>query len=560
MFVGMILEMLGVGVILPMLTLLTSNGVSENPLLTRFKESIPGDSIGPVIAIVLISLFLIKNLFLTFQAWIQNRFIFGVQESLSQRLLRQYITLPYNFHLRRNSAQLIRNTSSEVTQYVYNVITPLMGLFTEIVIMAGLLGLLLFIEPIGTLISGTVLCGVGFGYHFLTHRKSIALGESRMLHEGLRIQNIQQALGGIKEVKLMGCEDALLTDYQVHNKLSAHASRIHGVLIQLPRLALEVVGITAFGILIWVMSIQGKDFAAIIPTLGLVAAAAFRLIPSANRILSAINSLRYGKAIVDTLSTELEGLSAEKDSAHKDSGTAGFQFKDKIEVSGLTFSYEETNEPVLSDVSFQIPKNTSVGIVGESGSGKSTLVDIMLGLLAPQSGRVLVDGEDINGGMRSWQSHIGYVPQSIYLSDQSLRRNVAFGLTDDQIDDERVMEVLKASHLNDLIESLPEKLETVIGERGVRLSGGQRQRIGIARALYRNPKVLVFDEATSALDNESEERVMEAIRDLQGSRTVVIVAHRLSTIEHCDHLIRLEKGRIIQSGPVSEALLTKTVH
>ena len=290
---------------------------------------------------------------------------------------------------------------------------------------------------------------------------------------------------------------------------------------------------------------EGRTLATAVPILGAMAVAAMRLIPSANRIVTSFTLLRFGGNGLDTISSEMRNdFGFAEIIENKDEQGSAAEFCDRIEVEDVTFSHENASTPALTNVSFVIERNTSTGIVGPSGSGKSTLVDLLLGLLEPQKGEILVDGKNIHKGIRSWQNQIGYVPQHIFLYDDSLRRNVAFGIPVNLIDDGRVREVLKLANLGEFVDDLPQGLDTEVGERGVRLSGGQRQRIGIARALYRDPQILVFDEATSALDYESEERVMETIRGIQGERTVIIVAHRLSTVAQCDQLLRIENGHL----------------
>jgi ABC-type multidrug transport system fused ATPase/permease subunit len=303
-------------------------------------------------------------------------------------------------------------------------------------------------------------------------------------------------------------------------------------------------------VLVLSMLARGHDTAAIMPTLALFAAAAFRMTPSANRVLAVINSLRYGLPAVATLTSEL----ALPVSDTPPGGTHRTAFQRDIELRDVTFSYADTPAPALRGVSVRIGKNETVGFIGPSGSGKTTLVDVLLGLLAPQRGEVRVDGTDVAGNLRAWQDQIGYVSQTIYLTDDTLRRNVAFGVPEAEIDDRAVARAVRAAQLDDFVASLPAGLDAAVGERGVRLSGGQRQRIGIARALYHDPAVLVLDEATSALDAATERGVMDAVAALQGSRTIVIVAHRLSTVDRCDRLYRLEAGRIVEAGRATEVL------
>jgi ABC-type multidrug transport system fused ATPase/permease subunit len=311
----------------------------------------------------------------------------------------------------------------------------------------------------------------------------------------------------------------------------------------IPRLWLELLAVAGLATLVITMLAQQREMATIVPTLGLFAAAAFRLMPSVNRTLYAAQTLRYNLPVVNTLYEEMK-LDAPAPSAGRAQGVPVQDFRTDICLAGVTYTYPAAAGPALEDLTLRVRAGESVGFVGASGAGKSTLVDVVLGLLTPESGRVLVDGEDIQKNLRAWQDQIGYVPQAIYLTDDTLRHNVAFGLAEEAIDDAAVKQAVRAAQLGDFVAGLPKGLDTLVGERGIRLSGGQRQRIGIARALYHDPTVLVLDEATSALDTETERGVMGAVTALHGSKTILIVAHRLTTVAHCDRLYRLDRGRI----------------
>jgi len=313
---------------------------------------------------------------------------------------------------------------------------------------------------------------------------------------------------------------------------------------------LELLAVIGLSILVVIIIMKGNSIDTLLPTVGLFAAAAFRLLPSANRILGAIQSIRYVSPVIDTIYSEFNLFSNEI----KKEVNVPLQFNNSISLDKVIYRYPETNSEALNDINIIIPHGASVGFVGGSGSGKSTLVDIILGLLSPVSGVLKVDGIDIQNNLRGWQDQIGYVPQSIFLTDDTLRRNVALGIDENQIDNDLVWKAICSSQLETFVNELPNKLETIVGERGERLSGGQLQRIGIARALYHEPSILVLDESTSALDTETENAVMDAIRALQGKKTIIIVAHRLTTIEHCDFLYRLEKGTIVDGGKTSEIL------
>jgi len=349
-----------------------------------------------------------------------------------------------------------------------------------------------------------------------------------------------------------------LAQYHLHNTQGARVAQFQATLQQLPRLWLELLAVTGLALLVLSMLAQGRDMISIVPTLGLFAVAAFRLMPSVNRILGALQLLRYAHIVIDTLHEEFKLDAPEPGAgATKTATSTTPAFQKEISLSDIGYSYPAAATEALNNLSIVIHKEESVGFIGPSGSGKSTLVDVILGLLPPVAGKVMVDGQDIQKNLRAWQDQIGYVPQTIYLTDDTLRRNVAFGLPDGQIDDAAVRRAIKDAQLEEFVASLKDGIESRVGERGIRLSGGQRQRIGIARALYHDPSVLVLDEATSALDTATESDVMRAVTALQGSKTILIVAHRLSTVEHCDRLYRLEHGKVVSEGSPLKVLKPK---
>jgi len=432
------------------------------------------------------------------------------------------------------------------------VLQSMLMVLSEFFVLFGITVLLLSVEPIGAVVVVVVLGVAGFIFYSVT-RKHIGLwGKARQLHEGLRIQHLQQGLSGVKDVMLMGREESFRNEYNYHSNTSAHVSQRQTAFQQFPRLLLEILAITALGGLVFTMIAQGKTLEAILPTLGLFAAAAFRIMPSVSRVLVSLQTMRYAVPVVNTLHGEVVQFS---DMVHTKKDVVNSEpLKSEILLDNVIFVYPGTESECLKSINITILCGTTVGFIGGSGAGKSTMVDIILGLLAPTRGVVRVDGKDIQENIRSWQSQIGYVQQSIYLTDDSLRCNIAFGLGDEEIDEEAVLRAVRSAQLESFVNDLPDGLDTVVGERGVRLSGGQRQRIGIARALYHDPEVLVLDEATSALDTETERAVMGAVEALHGRKTVIIVAHRLSTVEHCDTLFRLDKGRLADIGTASDVL------
>lgn len=554
MLIGMVLETLGVGLAIPALALLTQQDLAHNyPTLQPVLQALGNPNqktlvIGGMLA--LIGVYLIKTLFLSFLAWRQTRFSFELQARLSQRLFTIYLRQPYTFHLSRNSAQLIRNIGSEVNQFTHGALTAGMLLLTESLVLIGLCSLLLILEPLGALITASLLGIASWGFQRITRKHTARWANARQYHEGSRIQSLQQGLGGAKDVKLLGRETDFLEQYRMHNDQNARVGQLHSTLLQLPRLWLELFAISGLALLTISMLAQSRALETLLPTLGLFAAAAFRLIPSVNRILSAIHSFRYNLPVIATLHSELNLTEPDAVGIR----TVVTPFSTALELSQITYTYPNATAPALKNISLTIHRGESVGFIGGSGAGKSTLVDILLGLLPLDTGEIRVDSKNIRINLRNWQDQIGYVPQSIYLTDDTLRRNVAFGLANEQIDDTAVRHAIQAAQLDEFVASLPDELETFVGERGIRLSGGQRQRVGIARALYHNPAVLVLDEATSALDAATETGVMQAVISLHGIKTIIIVAHRLSTVEHCDRLYRLEEGRLVAEGAAAAML------
>ncbi len=498
---------------------------------------------------MLVSVFAVKTLSLAILAWRQAAFVWGLQSDLSHRLFAGYLHRPYTFHMQRNSAQLIRNTMGQVSEFA-TVLQQSLVLMTEVLVVLGISALLISVEPRGALAVMGTLGFFSWASYYLTRRRLLRWGEAHQHHEGLRIQHLQQGLSGIKEVKLYAREDRFLSQYQVHNAGSARAGQGRATLLAFPRLFLEFIAVVGLAGLVLVMIGQGKSPAEVVPALALFAAAAFRLMPSGSRMISAIQSMRFFRPAVETLYSEFRLL----DGAPAPNNGHPLPFNSALELDRVSYRYPLAEAPVLRDVSFSIAQGTSVGFVGESGAGKSTLVNLILGLLSPDVGSVRADDVDVQSNLRGWQRQIGYVPQSIFLTDDTLRRNVAFGLASEEIDEVAVWQAVRAAQLERFVLDLPLGLDTVVGERGVRLSGGQQQRIGIARALYHQPRVLVLDEATSSLDTTTERAVMATVRALKGEKTLIIVAHRFSTVEHCDRLYRFEQGRLVEEGQAAMVL------
>ena len=507
-----------------------------------FKE------ITRILVFLLLATYIVKNTFLGFSIWMQRGFLTKITARLSSRILETYVLQPYQYHLANNSSILIRNTQ-DVSRIVASGIEPTLTIMAEGLIAIVLLLFMLSVEPLGTLCTLSLMLLSAFLIQLLFNRRLKIWGSSRQSQKARILKIIQQALGSVKDVRILGREKWFIEAHRDMQFADADLLRRINLAQAFPRLFLEVTAISGLSVLIFVMFFTGSEVGEIAPTVGLFAATAFRVLPSINKIVNAKQLLKVDRTTFETIHDDL-GLMI-SDRIH--SAVQPLEFT-SVTVKDLAFHYAGNVNNVLSNVNVVVNRGEAVGFVGQSGSGKSTLIDIMLGLLEPQSGSVLINGRSFDDVKQSWQKTIGYIPQTIFLMDDSLRRNIAIGIADNEIDELAIREALKSAQLEDFVASLPEGLDTVVGERGVRLSGGQRQRIGIARALYHRPSVLVLDEATSSLDTETEHGVMQAVQALQGDKTVIIVAHRLSTVEYCDRLYRLDAGRIVDEGTFDEVM------
>jgi ABC-type multidrug transport system fused ATPase/permease subunit len=553
MLIGMFLETLGIGLMIPALALMTQPDIaSKYAALAPYLEKLGNPPREQLVVYGMCALLLVyaaKVLFLGFLAWRQSKFVFNLEVSCSQRLFEGYLHQPYTFHLQRNSAHLLRNATSLVSDMT-QVVQQSLLLVAEVFVLIGITALLMAVEPLGAILVVGTLGVAGWGVNRVVRKHILVWGQKRQFHENLRFQHLQQGLNGVKDVKLSGRESHFLSQFRLHSLGSAKVTQRRVAFKAIPRLWLELLAVAGLVLLVIVMLGRGKPVDLLLPTLGLFAAAAFRLMPSANRIIDGLQAVRFTLPVIDLLHAELKQI----DNTVPDETAKTIAFNEAITLEKVSFCYPGASENALIDVSLIIKRGTSIGFIGGSGAGKSTVVDVLIGLLIPGAGEVKVDGVNIRPNIRGWQRLIGYVPQSIYLTDDTLRRNIAFGVPDEQIDEASVLRAIHDAQLEKFIEGIPEGLDTIIGERGVRLSGGQRQRIGIARALYHDPPVLVLDEATSSLDAATEVGIMEAVGALHGVKTILIVAHRLTTIRQCDQVFRFERGRLVEEGDVASVL------
>lgn len=557
MIIGMALEALGVGLVIPALVLLEDgSNLARYPAVTEWVQNVWGNPthVQLVVAgmLMLAAVYVAKTIFLGFMAWRQAKFVFGLEAYFSHKLFARYLRQPYTFHLKHNSAQLVQYAITEVRQFSIGTVRAAMVLLAELLVMAGIVALLFFVEPIGAMIVIVTLGATGLGFYRFAKTRLTRWGTERQFHEGKRLQHMQQGLGGAKEVKLYGREAEFLNKYAVNNQGVAQAFTLQNTFEALPRLWLELLAVLALVALVLTMLAQGKQVGALIPTVGLFAAAAFRLMPSVNRILTAMQNLRYTLPVIEVMVRELSLPEPAPMAPLR--ARIGLPVGGSLRLENIGYTYADSKVPALRNIHLEIEFGKTMGFIGGSGAGKSTLIDLILGLLSPTQGKIKVGDADIADAMRAWQDQVGYVPQSIYLTDDSLRRNIAFGIPDDQIDEVALAAAIDAAQLTQFVAAQSGGLDAIVGERGVRLSGGQRQRIGIARALYHNPAVLVLDEATSSLDVATERDVMEAVNALHGEKTILIVAHRLSTVEESDIIVRMEHGEIVEIGTPAELL------
>ena len=548
--VSMFLEILGISLVIPAITLLITDDITlKYPQLTQLIVFLGYPSHTQLVTFGMLSLifvYLIKNLYLAFFSWYQSKFTFGLQVDISQRLYENYIKQPYLFHLRRNSAQLIRNIQDEVTN-LQGAVQFIITLFVEFLIFGGIVVLLIYVEPLGALIAGSIIITVILAFSLITKKYFEIWGEEIQYHGGMAKQHLMQGLGGVKEVKLSGREKNFFSLYYVHHFIMSNRQILFNVSNALPRLLFELLALIGLVVVVILMVSLNSEMDTIISTLALFGMAAFRLMPSSNRIVASFQSLSYTKASIEILHSELELL---KDNLEKiqDENLNAEKTKIKngsvLSLDNVCFNYPLAQNPTLKNISFEIKQGETIGFIGPSGSGKTTLIDLILGLLKPDSGTIELNGLKISDFIKSWQNQIGYVPQSIYLTDDTLRNNIAFGLKKEEIDEVAINKAVKSSQLFDMVGELSDGLDTEVGERGVRLSGGQKQRLGIARALYHDPEILVLDEATSALDTETESSIVDSLKEIKGKKTILIIAHRQSTVKYCDKLIRINQGRI----------------
>lgn len=557
--IGGILETGGVGMMLPVMGVITKpESVYEKIAKVDFLQRIVDtlnlgyENRGNMIKILIITLivfFVVKNLYLLFLIYKQNTFITRARNDMISRVMREFLNRPYEDYLGADIPTVFRITDSDIPK-TFTLMLSILSLATEVVVTVCLSIVVLAINW-----QMTVLMTIVFLIVTLIITKVLKPRLNRIGRENQETQSRIakwriQAIYGLKDVKVLNRQDFFIRNYYESGKVGADIARNYTVMNNIPRLLIETMFIVVVFSYILIYILGGGMPETLMTQLTAIAAAALRLMPSVNRINTYLTEIAYNQFSLDFVYNNLtESMKIDKEMRAERAAIAGpeLHLEKEIRIKDITFAYPDADTNIFTDANMVVPKGKSVGIMGPSGAGKSTVVDIILGLLHVQKGEILCDGSNIFSNYDSWLAQIGYIPQSIYLVDESIRENIAFGIDADRIDDDRIWEVMEEAQLADFVKTLPEGLDTKIGDRGVRLSGGQRQRIGIARALYHNPEILVFDEATSALDNETEAAVMEAINSFHGKKTMIIIAHRLNTIAGCDIIYEVKDETIAET-------------
>lgn len=551
MIIGSVLELLAVAVFNPFIeVMMQTSSIADDSFLQFFFQHTNIDSVeGYLIALsfIIAVIYVVKNVYLTFEQNAILSFSYRTRMNLATRLLTTYMNEPYTFHLSKNIAEMQRCLQTDTSQFM-SLINSCLQLAVEFVTCLAL-GVYLF----HTSHSITVLIGLLLGlcvfiFFIISKKVSSKLGRQNEFYNAKLFQWINQSLGGIKEVKILQREKYFIDSYRTNYKKVIWGARVNELLAAVPKYIVETVAIVGLVLAIIVKLLFGHGaLETFVPQMAVFAVAAFRLLPSVGKINAYVNNVMYTKASLDMIYQDLCEIEKNKPIEVEWEGkTENWKFMKGVFAEHITYHYPDSDTEVLHDITLKIPKGKTVALIGPSGAGKTTLADIILGLLPPVSGVVRMDDKNVYENLRSWRQKLGYIPQSIYLSDDTIRNNVAFGIYEEQIDEDAIWKALEKAQLKEFVQRLEKGLDTYVGDRGVRLSGGQRQRIGIARALYHDPEILVLDEATSALDSSTEQAVMESIESLQGLKTMVIIAHRLTTIKNADLIYEVVEGKVIQ--------------
>lgn len=554
MLIGAVLETLGVSMIMPVMNVVLEENAVENHAYLKNVCDIfhigheDTRSLMILVMLGLIVMFAVKNIFLFFQQKVQLKFVYTNQFATSRRMMINFMERPYEYYLNADTSVIQRSITSDVNN-MYGLILALLQFISEGIVFICLIGVSLVADVMMSITVAVLLVAALLIIKCVLKPIMRKAGEENQDYYSGLYKWIDQSVMGIKEIKIANKESYFINEYAKCGAGYVGAVQRYNLYNATPRLLIETIAIAGMILYMMIRLLKGTAVIDIMPQLTLLALVAMRLIPCANRINNHLTSIAYFEpffmGVSDNLKEEIrdESISYDEETYRNKAEVEKLRIRNKIELKDIVYKYPNTDVLIFDHADMEIPIGKSVGIVGTSGAGKTTVVDILLGLLKLQSGQILADGIEVREHYQAWLKNIGYIPQTIFMLDSTIRKNVAFGYGDEDIDDEKVWRALKEAQLDEFVRSLPEGLDTGIGERGIRISGGQRQRIGIARALFEDPEVLVLDEATSALDNETEAAIMDSINRLHGRKTLIIIAHRLQTIEKCDMVYRVENGR-----------------
>ncbi|MBE9157553.1 ABC transporter ATP-binding protein [Nodosilinea sp. LEGE 06152] len=566
-----ILEAFGIGLLGPFLNLAgdPSKVVQDSRIFTwayqAFELSEPSDLVVRF-GFFIIVVFILKSIIYFLSKRYSYKILFYQVAVIQERLFDTYILAPYDFHLTRNTADYTNKIAGEAQRFGFMFALPMVESFSHIILIVTLLALMARTNILLLVTSLVSLLPAFLALSFLMKRLK-TWGRLSTIAREETIKAVNHGLGGIKETRVFGCEDYFRKDLKQHVYQEAKLQVLFQSAQYIPRIMIEALLVIAIVGFICASQLSAdQDFQSTLSSMGVFAVASLRLIPVASNLAQCIGSLRNSSHTLDVVYLDLKDIEDEgwkvqttslqtidTNKASKSKPTPSYSTD--LKITDVIYQYPSSTKPSLTGISLEIKKGESIGLIGKSGAGKTTLVDVILGLLTPQQGDILVDGQSIYKNLPEWRNLVGYIPQSIFLTDDTIEKNIAFGVPSNQIDQSQLWYAIKAAQLDSFIADLPDGIDTSVGERGVRLSGGQRQRIGIARALYHQREILVLDEATSALDNETEQLISNSIRALAGSKTLIIIAHRLSTIEHCDRIYVLEKGTVARSGTYADVVL-----
>jgi len=557
-FFGMLFEIFGLGVLFPIIIGLLDVNSIRDFISQHLDFLIPhtqsfSDSMFIYVGLgSLIVLYILKSLFLVYLSYFQNDYLTKVARDNSNRLYEGYLNQTYAYFIKKNSSKIIKLFQVELN-YLISYLSALSFVFTELSMSLAIVLTLVVIEPLGALMVALFFGTMSILFYSTFKNRLASYGKQREKYDGSISKNILESFQAIKEIKINQRGHYFKSIHQENNLHKARVVRNQLIVGQLPRLFLEVIAVAGLTIFIVVLLLQGLKTNELISILTVFVAASFRMIPSLNRVLNGVQSMRFLQVSIDTLDKEFSSFTPA--SSEVKTNETNQAIKENIRFEDLSFAYSNKKPNVLKGLNLNIAVGSSIGIIGGSGEGKTTLLDVLIGLLDPSKGRLFIDDLEITHENRvQWQKNIGYVAQMINLVDNSIKKNIAFGITENEIDHEKLNRCIEKAQLTGFIASLEDGVETLVGERGIQLSGGQRQRIGIARALYHDPEVLVFDEATSALDEDTEEQFMSAIERFKGEKTIIIVTHRLSTLRFCDEVYNLKQGKLSQHKSVTNEL------